>query len=118
MQDATDTSILGEPDLCLLLGIPRLKIGLPIEIHSLDVRNAGGVAGSKQHHVGRQCLIGRDAHHVPNANVLPSLGLELASGALCEHGGKAVVLLAVGAMAAEILVGVLDGGDEEHEGEW
>uniref|UniRef100_A0A0A9CT26 Uncharacterized protein n=1 Tax=Arundo donax TaxID=35708 RepID=A0A0A9CT26_ARUDO len=117
MQDAADTIILGEPHLRLLLGIPRLEIGLPVEIHRLDMGDAAGVAGGEQHHVGRQGLVGRHPHDVPDAYVLPSLGLELARGARREHGGEAVVLRAVGAVAAEVLVGVLDGGDEEHEGE-
>lgn len=117
MQDAAYTTILGEPHLRLLLGIPRLEIGLPVEIHRLDMGDASGVAGGEQHHVGRERLIGPDAHHVPDAYVLPSLRLEIARGARREHGGEAVVLLAVGSVAAEVLVGVLDGGDEENEGE-
>ena len=117
MQDATYTTILGEPHLRLLLGIPRLEVGLPVEIHRLDMGDASGVAGGEQHHVGRERLVGRHAHHVPYAYVLPSLRLEIARGARREHGGEAVVLLAVGTVAAEVLVGVLDGSDEENEGE-
>lgn len=117
MQDAADTTILGEPDLRLLLCIPRLEIGFAVEINRLDVSDAGGVAGGEEHNVRGQRLVGRHAHDVPDAYVLPSLGLELVRGARREHGGEAVVLLAVRAVAAEVLVGVLDGGDEEYEGE-
>jgi hypothetical protein len=81
------------------------------------VRDARGVAGGKQHHVGGKRFTGSNAHDVPDADALPFLGLELGVGARHEHSGEAVVLLAVGAVAAEVLVGVLDGGDEEHEGE-
>lgn len=118
MKDTADSTVLREPQLRLLLSIPRLEVGLPVKIDGLDVRDAGGVAGGEEHHVGRERLAGGDADDVPDADVLPFLGRELPRGGRRqEDPGEAVVLLAVGAVAAEVLVGVLDGGDEEDEGE-
>lgn len=110
-------AILREPQLRLLLGVPRLEVGLPVKIHGLDVRKTSGVTSGEQHHVGGECLVGREAHDVPDAYVLPFLGEELAGSLWREDDGEAVVLPAVRAVAADVFVGVLDSGDEEHEGQ-
>ena len=117
MQHTSYVAVVRETQLRLLLGIPRLEVGLPVKIDGLDVREASGVTSGEQYHVGGERLVGRDAYDVPDAYVLPFLGEVLAGGLWREDGGEAVVLPAVGAVAADVLVGVLHSGDEEHEGQ-
>lgn len=100
----------------LLLGITRLEVGLAVEVDGLDVGNSGRVAGGEEDHVTGDALVGEYLEDLADSDLLPSLGEESA-GLRVEHRGSAVVLDAVRSVAAPVLVGVLDGGDEEDERE-
>lgn len=98
-----------------LLGVTSFEIGFAVEVDGLDVGDAGRVAGGEEEHVTRDGIVGMKLDELADADVFPASGEELGVGG--EDGASAVVFKLVGAVTAEVFVGVFDGGDGEDKGE-
>lgn len=97
-----------------MLGVAGLEIRFAVEVDGLEVGDAGGIAGGEEDHVTGDGVVGGDLDDFADAEVFPAFVDE---GEVVKGESEAGVLDAVGTVAAEVLVGVFDGGDEKDKGE-
>src|SRR6267142_2718234 len=89
-------------------GIPRLEVGLSVQIFGFDERDVVVLARRANEYVGRDALVINDLDKITDAQILPGAALPVRSGSSAGFVGFIFIVFGIGNVASRRGSGLFD----------